>query len=91
MILGGILFTQPAMQLFLFRQFHEHVRLRTGVCLVTFSYSGFYEPSVVNAVEGLGNEFVGIRGIPLCSHVGSWRNIRCSIPIRITNWCFQFF
>jgi len=23
-----------------------------GVCLVTFSYSGFYEPSVVNAVEG---------------------------------------
>ncbi|CAK9079062.1 Uncharacterized protein SCF082_LOCUS37740 [Durusdinium trenchii] len=24
----------------------------TGVCLVTFSYSGFYEPSVVNAVEG---------------------------------------
>ena len=26
--------------------------LRVGVCLVTFSYSGFYEPSVVNAVEG---------------------------------------
>ena len=26
--------------------------LRIGVCLVTFSYSGFYEPSVVNAVEG---------------------------------------
>ena len=25
---------------------------RIGVCLVTFSYSGFYEPSVVNAVEG---------------------------------------
>lgn len=24
----------------------------TGICLVTFSYSGFYEPSVVNAVEG---------------------------------------
>merc|ERR1719454_2543498 len=23
-----------------------------GVCLVTFSYSSFYEPSVVNAVEG---------------------------------------
>lgn len=26
--------------------------LRIGVCLVTFSYSGFYEPSVVNAAEG---------------------------------------
>eukprot|EP00440_Ansanella_granifera_P056878 gb/GFBE01061653.1/.p1 GENE.gb/GFBE01061653.1/~~gb/GFBE01061653.1/.p1 ORF type:complete len:117 (+),score=21.58 gb/GFBE01061653.1/:1-351(+) len=23
-----------------------------GVCLVTFSYASFYEPSVVNAVEG---------------------------------------
>ena len=28
----------------------------TGVCLVTFSYAGFYEPSVVNAVEGAEEE-----------------------------------
>ncbi|CAJ1416420.1 unnamed protein product [Effrenium voratum] len=30
----------------------EGLSMTIGVCLVTFSYSGFYEPSVVNAVEG---------------------------------------
>ena len=28
------------------------VVLQAGICLATFSYSSFYEPSVVNAAEG---------------------------------------
>merc|ERR1719446_1299397 len=31
-----------------------------GICLATFSYSSFYEPSVVNAVEGGMQQFFNL-------------------------------
>jgi len=54
-----------------------------GVCLVTFSYSEFYEPSVVNAVEGGLQQLLNLLFALLSSKLLGWGRDVSQVPIKI--------
>jgi len=54
-----------------------------GVCLVTFSYSSFYEPSVVNAVEGGLQQLLNLLFALLSSKLLGWGRDVSQVPIKI--------
>mmetsp|Transcript_64420 Transcript_64420/g.153678 ORF Transcript_64420/g.153678 Transcript_64420/m.153678 type:complete len:464 (-) Transcript_64420:128-1519(-) len=57
-----------------------------GVCLVTFSYSSFYEPSVVNAVEGGLQQLLNLLFALLSSKLLGWGRHVSQVPIKILSF-----
>eukprot|EP00420_Gonyaulax_spinifera_P016519 CAMPEP_0197901290 /NCGR_PEP_ID=MMETSP1439-20131203/50922_1 /TAXON_ID=66791 /ORGANISM="Gonyaulax spinifera, Strain CCMP409" /LENGTH=440 /DNA_ID=CAMNT_0043522255 /DNA_START=68 /DNA_END=1390 /DNA_ORIENTATION=+ len=57
-----------------------------GVCLVTFSYSAFYEPSVVNAVEGGLQQLFNLLFAVVSYRVLGWGRDVDQVPVK----CISF-
>eukprot|EP00747_Dinoflagellata_sp_TGD_P016819 gnl/TRDRNA2_/TRDRNA2_125388_c0_seq1.p1 gnl/TRDRNA2_/TRDRNA2_125388_c0~~gnl/TRDRNA2_/TRDRNA2_125388_c0_seq1.p1 ORF type:complete len:454 (-),score=36.97 gnl/TRDRNA2_/TRDRNA2_125388_c0_seq1:184-1545(-) len=57
-----------------------------GVCLVTFSYASFYEPSVVNAVEGGLQQLFNLMFALLSYRVMGWGRAVEHVPVK----CISF-
>ena len=59
-----------------------------GVCLVTFSYSSFYEPSVVNAAEGGLQQLLNLLFALISSRAfGVGRQVD-QLAVKIASFCF---
>lgn len=57
-----------------------------GVCLVTFSYSSFYEPSVVNAVEGGLQQLFNLLFALATHRILGWGRGVDQVPVKIVSF-----